>query len=197
MTSNHGSRFVALVFVAVCSLRAPVEAYSAEPAVSKQEAKLLEQRPIKKGAVTQGMALTEKHYFAANSHSICRFDKNWNLLEEKQIRIKGVNHVGAIDYHDGYLWVGLLHGPSKGKYDKNSGKVWIHKRYIGRHLVFYNGVSEDKSKGIWGIWEIGKQSRGGFHIWPEGLPDPTGTVLRAEAELPVPQETGTVLVESL
>ncbi len=33
------------------------------------------------------------------------------MLEEKPIRIDGVNHLGAIDYHDGFLWAGLLHGP--------------------------------------------------------------------------------------
>ncbi|QDV49444.1 hypothetical protein [Gimesia fumaroli] len=100
---------------------------AAESTVVKQEAKLLEQRPIEQGAVSQGMALTDQHYFSSNSHSICRYDKNWKLLEEKQIQIEGVNHVGAIDYHDGHLWAGLLHGPSKGKYDKKLDRGVIAK----------------------------------------------------------------------
>lgn len=45
-------------------------------------------------------------------------------------------------------------------------------------------------KGIWGTWEISSRSlgyvsdRGGFHIWPKGMADPTGEELRAEERVP-------------
>ncbi len=86
---------------------------------------LLEQRSLGGGAATQGLALGKTHNFASNARTICRFDKNWKLIEQKTIRIDGVNHFGAIDYHDGFLWAGLLHGPEGGKYDKtlDRGKV--------------------------------------------------------------------------
>jgi len=88
-------------------------------------ATLLEQRALSGGAATQGVALGKTHNFASNARTICRFDKNWKLIEQKTIRIKGVNHFGAIDYHDGFLWAGMLHGPEGGKYDKalDRGKV--------------------------------------------------------------------------
>ena len=85
----------------------------------------LEQRTLVGGAATQGLALGKTHNFSSNARTICRFDKNWKLIEQKTIRIEGVNHFGAIDYHDGFLWAGLLHGPEGGKYDKalDRGKV--------------------------------------------------------------------------
>jgi hypothetical protein len=76
----------------------------------------------------------------------------------------------------------------EGSYDLQSGRCrWI-KRYAGKHAVFYQGFNE--GKGIWGTWDIplGPQYgslRGGFHIWPEGMPDPTLEHLSAEADLPV------------
>ena len=63
------------------------------------------------------------------------------------------------------------------------------KRYLGKHDVFYQGFNE--GKGIWGVWEIppefnaGIVSRGGFHIWPEGMPDPTTPHLHEEADVPI------------
>lgn len=88
-------------------------------------ATLLEQRALGKGAANQGLALGKTHNFSSNARTICRFDKNWKLIEQKTIRIEGVNHFGAIDYHDGFLWAGLLHGPEGNKYDKtlDRGKV--------------------------------------------------------------------------
>ncbi|HAA50184.1 MAG TPA: hypothetical protein DCE43_10725, partial [Planctomycetaceae bacterium] len=88
-------------------------------------ATLLEQRALGKGAANQGVALGKTHNFSSNARTICRFDKNWKLIEQKTIRIEGVNHFGAIDYHDGFLWAGLLHGPEGNKYDKtlDRGKV--------------------------------------------------------------------------
>jgi hypothetical protein len=40
------------------------------------------------------------------------------------------------------------------------------------------------------VWEIPTETlpgynRGGFHIWPEGMPDPTGEHLHEQADLPL------------
>jgi hypothetical protein len=57
---------------------------------------------------------------------------------------------------------------------------------VGRHAVWYKGFNE--GKGIWGTWELrdaGLTFSGGFHIWPEGMADPTQPVLAEEADVPV------------
>lgn len=54
----------------------------------------------------------------------------------------------------------------QGAYDDGSGECHWTKTYIGAHDVFYRGFRE--GKGIWGTWEIGPLSHGGFHIWPKG-----------------------------
>jgi len=80
----------------------------------------------------------------------------------------------------------------KGRYEVTTGQCHWTKRYVGKHDVFYKGFNE--GKGIWGVWEIlpsqnlGLIWRGGFHIWPEGMPDPTGDQLREEADVPVEAE---------
>jgi hypothetical protein len=77
----------------------------------------------------------------------------------------------------------------KGRYELADGKCYWTKKYLGKHDVFYQGYNE--GKGIWGKWEInvsGLSMTGGFHIWPEGLGDPTDEHLVAEAELPAPEE---------
>jgi len=76
----------------------------------------------------------------------------------------------------------------RGMYTLPDGKCHWTKRYLGKHDVFYQGFNE--GKGIWGVWEIPHDSfgslRGGFHIWPEGMLDPTQSHLTTEAELPTP-----------
>lgn len=72
------------------------------PAENRQ-ARLLETRKLERGSASQGLALTKDFYFSSTSQSICRFDTAWNLLEEKSISIEGVNHVGAIDFHEGFI----------------------------------------------------------------------------------------------
>ncbi len=77
----------------------------------------------------------------------------------------------------------------RGQYSLTDGKCHWTKRYIGKHDVFYQGFNE--GKGIWGVWEIATTrehagQRGGFHIWPKGMSDPTGSHLTEEADLPVP-----------
>ncbi len=74
----------------------------------------------------------------------------------------------------------------RGAYQVQDGRCHWTKRYLGKHDVFYDGFNE--GKGIWGVWEIpGGSGRGGFHIWPEGMGEPTGPELAAEADLPVEQ----------
>ena len=80
----------------------------------------------------------------------------------------------------------------RGRYDLADGKCYWTKRYLGKHDVFYRGYNE--GKGIWGQWEFpsgifpGLTNRGGFHIWPEGMGDPTQQHLYEEADLPAPAE---------
>jgi hypothetical protein len=77
----------------------------------------------------------------------------------------------------------------RGRYSTADGKCRWTKRYLGRHDVYYQGFNE--GKGIWGTWEIppeqnaGQHYHGGFHIWPEGMTDPTQSHLVEEADLPI------------
>jgi hypothetical protein len=81
----------------------------------------------------------------------------------------------------------------RGRYNTADGTCsWI-KRYVGKHDVFYRGFNE--GKGIWGVWEIPPHWRGGFHIWPEGMPDPTQPELTEEADLPVSEEEVLEIIE--
>ena len=86
---------------------------------------------------------------------------------------------------EGRDWVGNF--IVRGGYATADGKCHWNKRYVGKHDVFYQGFNE--GKGIWGTWEIAGDSgsvslHGGFHIWPEGMADPTQQHLNEEAELP-------------
>jgi hypothetical protein len=83
----------------------------------------------------------------------------------------------------------------RGTYSVADGRCHWKKSYLGRHDVHYSGFNE--GKGIWGGWEIpvGRHStirlHGGFHIWPEGMSDPSGQTLEAEEDLPVEDEVKT------
>jgi hypothetical protein len=70
-----------------------------------------------------------------------------------------------------------------GRYETESGEVTIDKQYIDAHDVVYSGYNE--GKGIWGTWAIPLLDRGGFHIWPRDMPDPTLWRLAAEVDAPV------------
>jgi hypothetical protein len=75
----------------------------------------------------------------------------------------------------------------RGGYTLHDGKCHFHKRYVGKHDVFYQGFNE--GKGIWGVWAIPASKvlagqKGGFHIWPEGMSDPSQQHLTEAAELP-------------
>ena len=54
----------------------------------------------------------------------------------------------------------------RGGYDSAAGECYWTKTYLGAHSVYYRGYRE--GTGIWGRWELGRWSHGGFHIWPLG-----------------------------
>jgi hypothetical protein len=87
----------------------------------------------------------------------------------------------------------------RGRYGVADGRCHWTKRYLGKHDVFYKGFNE--GKGIWGVWEIPSEppynQRGGFHIWPEGMADPTGSHLTEAAELPAPDEQDVAVPEEV
>ena len=90
---------------------------------------------------------------------------------------------------EGRDWVGAF--LFRGHYDLADGRCYWTKRYLGKHDVFYQGFNE--GKGIWGTWEIPTVpepsiGRGGFHIWPEGMSDPSEPQLSEEADLPIAEE---------
>ena len=94
---------------------------------------------------------------------------------------------------EGRDWVGPY--TMRGRYSVEDGRCRWTKHYLGKHDVLYEGYNE--GKGIWGTWlismsEYNYELRGGFHIWPEGMPDPTGSHLTEAADLPaaVEEETG-------
>lgn len=71
------------------------------------------------GRATQGVALGDTHYFGADNREdigrLHRFDTGWGYLESAEFELPGVNHIGAISFHDGFLWAGFLNakGPRK------------------------------------------------------------------------------------
>jgi hypothetical protein len=71
----------------------------------------------------------------------------------------------------------------RGKYNIDDGKCHWSKQYIEKHDVFYQGYNE--GKGIWGVWEIPPTHRGGFHIWPTAMGDPTHPKLTEALDAPV------------
>jgi hypothetical protein len=75
----------------------------------------------------------------------------------------------------------------RGQYSLVDGKCWWTKRYIGKHDVAYQGYNE--GKGIWGIWEIPPNFRGGFHIWPVAMGDPTSPHLSEAIAAPAGIQT--------
>lgn len=83
---------------------------------------------------------------------------------------------------EGHDWVGAF--LVRGRYELETGKCWWTKQYIGRHAIHYQGYNE--GKGIWGTWELVEPppARGGFHIWPVGMGDPTQQQLSESLEEP-------------
>jgi len=95
---------------------------------------------------------------------------------------------GGVLEGEGRDWVGQF--LIQGRYRTTDGRCLWTKRYLGKHDVFYKGFNE--GKGIWGVWEIPNEppafGRGGFHIWPEGMSDPSGAHLTEAADLPIVAE---------
>jgi hypothetical protein len=83
---------------------------------------------------------------------------------------------------DGRDWVGKF--LMRGRYDVETGKCSWNKRYVGKHDIAYQGYNE--GKGIWGFWEdpLSSTNRGGFHIWPVAMGDPTQGRLAEAADAP-------------
>jgi hypothetical protein len=88
---------------------------------------------------------------------------------------------------NGRDWVGPF--TIDGTYRTSDGACAFVKQYVGKHAVHYRGFNE--GRGIWGTWELrwlGFTWTGGFHIWPEGMPDPTRPHLEAEIDEPIEVE---------
>ena len=131
----------------------------------KEASHLVEQRKLEKGAATQGLALAGDRYYTATSRSICRYDTHWKLLQEKPIRIEGVNHVGAIHYRDGFIWAGLLHGPVNGKHHPNLDRSIVAKiRAADLEVVKTWDITPDVT------W-IDPVCFDGTHVWVGDLSD--------------------------
>lgn len=146
-------------------LRADEPKIERKPIPRQQHARLLEQLRLKEGAAGQGLAITKDAYYSANSRTLCRFDKSWNLLEQKKIQIPGVNHLGAIHYHDGFIWAGLLHGPVNGKHDKSLDRAVVAKIRAGDFEVVKTwDISGDVT------W-IDPVCFDGTHVWIGDLSD--------------------------
>src|SRR5262245_42958128 len=99
-----------------------------------------------------------------------------------------LNFAGGNVTGEGRDWVGYF--ILRGRYFLADATCNWNKQDIGKHTVYYRGFNE--GKGIWGTWEIPDAppefQRGGFHIWPEGMPDPTAPHANEEAEVPMPIE---------
>ena len=89
---------------------------------------------------------------------------------------------------EGLDWVGQF--LINGRYDLQDGRCHWTKSYVGQHQVFYTGFNE--GRGIWGTWEIAalgmRMDSDGFHIWPEGMPDPTQQRTSEDVDLPWEEE---------
>jgi hypothetical protein len=75
----------------------------------------------------------------------------------------------------------------QGLYNLADGRCHWTKQYTGKDAVLYDGFNE--GRGIWGTWHIAATPqnvalKGGFHIWPDNIPDPTGQHLTEAAEAP-------------
>ena len=103
-------------------------AAGASAAPKQEKAVLSKKQTLVKGSASQGLALGRDHYFASSASELCRYDKNWNFIEQKTITVKGVNHLGAIHYRDGYIWCGFLnHAQLDGKHDPEQNRSIIAK----------------------------------------------------------------------
>jgi hypothetical protein len=73
----------------------------------------------------------------------------------------------------------------EGDYDTQTGHCRLVKKYVGLHQVEYNGHNDGDGHWLWGVWTMDQATqRGGFHLWPKGVSDPTDTSLQAEQDVP-------------
>lgn len=139
-------------------------AYLAEP--KEEAATLLTQQPLKSGKATQGVALGDHFFYGSNARTLCRFDKSWKLIEQKTITIKGVNHLGAIHYRDGFIWGGFLN------YVLVNGK---HDPKQNRSIIAKIRAKDFKVMQTWNITEdvtwIDPVCFDGKHVWVGDLDD--------------------------
>jgi hypothetical protein len=135
----------------------------AEPV--EQRSKLIETRKLNKGSASQGLALAEDYYYGSTSKTLCRFDTRWKLVDQQTIHVDGVNHIGAIHYHAGFVWAGLLHGPVDGKHDPKLDRGIIAKiRANDLEVVKTWNISKDVT------W-IDPVCFDGGHLWVGDLSD--------------------------
>lgn len=73
-----------------------------------------------------------------------------------------------------------------GRYYLDDGRAHWTKSYLTQHSIAYSGYNE--GKGIWGIWEYQSNWRGGFHIWPVAMGDPTQLKLAEAVDVPATTE---------
>ena len=73
----------------------------------------------------------------------------------------------------------------EGSYDVADGKCRWVKRYVGKHAVRYRVQRGQGHLGHVGAARRRADVTGGFHIWPEGMADPTQPRLAEEADVPV------------
>ena len=159
------------MFLSLCALVAPgarpLEA--AEP-VPSERARLLEEVELSgKARAVQGLALTPDCYYASDNRNgaglINRFDTKWNLIDTKEFRLEGVNHIGAISHYDGYLWAGWLTGGKNVKVRRSivtqisTKDMTIHRKFeITADVTWIDPVVFDGTH----VW-VGDMSDLGIH----------------------------------
>ncbi len=97
------------------------------PGLERPLSQLLKQHALDEGQATQGLALSPEHAYASTAKEILRFDRDWQLLDRREVLVDGVNHLGAIDFHAGALWAAMLHGPEGGKHDPTKNRTVVVK----------------------------------------------------------------------
>ena len=74
-----------------------------------------------------------------------------------------------------------------GSYNLKTGRCALLKAYLRQHCVSYEGFNDGDGLWMWGTWKLSEDT-GGFHIWPKGEPDPTGSELKEEKDIPIDLE---------
>ncbi|MFL2865897.1 MAG: glycerophosphodiester phosphodiesterase [Pirellulaceae bacterium] len=149
----------------ITPLKPMYKARNIPPEILTPTSFLAERVALDRGMATQGLASSEKHFFASNAGSIVRYSRQWKFIEEKKIRLPGVNHIGAIDCHHGFLWAGFLNGPENGEFDAANNKALVAK--IDAATLEVVGTWDLTSKLNW----IDPVCYDGTHLWVGDLSD--------------------------